>query len=182
MVYRASCISAMRVKLAKQCRKPPMTGNGKHTTYKKGDDWGIVFDIVLSTLKQTWTPFCGSPTSLMFFFCHSWLSHLPTVVWDHQLEIIGLMVGKCLWLKPSRPGIMGISWNIQLEASGLLKIDRVSFGSDHPQMRFGAKTLKANFGISLGTLDVTNYRKNLAWKNLGSLDHWISFWKNPLVI
>ena len=22
---------------------PTMTGNGKHTTYKNGDDWGIVF-------------------------------------------------------------------------------------------------------------------------------------------
>ena len=26
-----------------QCHKPPMTGNGKHTTYKNGDDWGIVY-------------------------------------------------------------------------------------------------------------------------------------------
>ena len=113
----------------------------------------------------------------MVFFGHSWLSRLPTVVRDHRLESIGLMVGKWLWLKPSRPGIMGISWNIPLEASGLLKIDRASFGSDHPQMRFCAKTLKANFGISLGTrtLDLTNYQKNLAWKNLGSLDHWINF-------
>jgi len=24
-----------------QCHKPPMTGNGKHTTYKNGDDWGM---------------------------------------------------------------------------------------------------------------------------------------------
>jgi hypothetical protein len=23
----------------KQWHKPPMTGNGKHTTYKNGDDW-----------------------------------------------------------------------------------------------------------------------------------------------
>ena len=22
---------------------PPMTGNGKHTTYKNGDDWGMVY-------------------------------------------------------------------------------------------------------------------------------------------
>ena len=24
----------------KQCHKPPMTGNGQHTTYWNGDDWG----------------------------------------------------------------------------------------------------------------------------------------------
>ena len=27
---------------AKQCHKPPMTGNGKHSTCKNGDDWGMV--------------------------------------------------------------------------------------------------------------------------------------------
>jgi len=25
----------------KKCHKPPMTGNGKHTTNKNGDDWGM---------------------------------------------------------------------------------------------------------------------------------------------
>jgi hypothetical protein len=27
----------------KQCHKPPMTGNGKHTAYKNGDGWGMVY-------------------------------------------------------------------------------------------------------------------------------------------
>jgi hypothetical protein len=30
--------------MVKQCHQPPMTGNGKHTTYKSGDDRGMVYD------------------------------------------------------------------------------------------------------------------------------------------
>ena len=29
---------------------PPMTGNGKHTAHKNGDDLGMVYGIVLTTL------------------------------------------------------------------------------------------------------------------------------------
>ena len=34
--------------LVKQCLKPPMTGNGKHASYKH-DDFGV-YDIVLPTI------------------------------------------------------------------------------------------------------------------------------------
>ena len=32
---------------------PPMTGNGKHSTYKNGDDWGMVYDCFNHTNPRT---------------------------------------------------------------------------------------------------------------------------------
>ena len=37
----------------KHCHKPPMTGNGKHTTYKNDDDWGVVYS-TLHIHMGTW--------------------------------------------------------------------------------------------------------------------------------
>ena len=40
-----------------------MTGNGNHTTYKNGDDWGMVYDCVV---RSAVTIFLGGHTSHMF--------------------------------------------------------------------------------------------------------------------
>ena len=41
----------------KTCHKPPLTGNGNHTTYKNGDDWGMVshcFTHITTHQKTHW--------------------------------------------------------------------------------------------------------------------------------
>jgi len=40
----------------KQCHKPPMTGNGNHTTYNNGDDWGMVYDIIFTNIIKDDSP------------------------------------------------------------------------------------------------------------------------------
>ena len=42
----------------KQCHKPPMTGNGKHTTLKNGDDWGMVYGIAFFHIIWDCDPWC----------------------------------------------------------------------------------------------------------------------------
>ena len=49
--------------LGKARVKPPMTGNGKHTTYRNGDDWEMLYGIVLLTLHnfdRGWPAILGS--------------------------------------------------------------------------------------------------------------------------
>ena len=39
-------LTTINVMVVKQCHKPPMTGNGKHSTYKNGDDWGWFMKLI----------------------------------------------------------------------------------------------------------------------------------------
>ena len=47
----------------KQCHKLPMTGNGNYTTHKNADDWGMVYGIVLTTLRSILTSPTGVQTN-----------------------------------------------------------------------------------------------------------------------
>ena len=43
------------------CHKPPMTGNGNHTTYKNGDDWGVAS--LGYPLTYPWLPWRKPPAA-----------------------------------------------------------------------------------------------------------------------
>ena len=55
---------------------PPMTGNGKHTTFKNGDDWGMVVYFVRrnssSVIKMAWWENFGTSSTYQrcIFHCH----------------------------------------------------------------------------------------------------------------
>ena len=55
----------------KQCHKPPMTGNGLNHTYKNGDDWGMVYEIVVLHIKQI--------GNLVTYW--SWKCYIVWIVW-----------------------------------------------------------------------------------------------------
>ena len=43
MIYHLYNHGGCTIMWIKQCHKPPMTGNGNHTTFKNGDNWGMVY-------------------------------------------------------------------------------------------------------------------------------------------
>ena len=87
----------------KSCHKPPMTGNGKHTTYENGDDWGLVyccFTHIVGNHCVQWVIFFQIHLQMGYFLqlCllvywrlpvffkrltrHMWKAHGETCFWD----------------------------------------------------------------------------------------------------
>ena len=66
----------------KTCHKPPMTGNGNHTTYKNGDDWGMVSDCFthITTHQKTHWISHKIPTN----------SHIQTELWP-EISVVNFV-------------------------------------------------------------------------------------------
>ena len=85
----------------KQCHKPPMTGNGNHTTYKHGD-LGMVYGIGLTTFYENETK-----TDISWYsdiaILHSFVGmrhdgRMPPEIQSQTLEKLWMFnVHACVW-------------------------------------------------------------------------------------